>query len=185
MPTLSGRAPSAVARGVEAGKSNRAIARELEVDEGTVRRDRMYLATPEFERPVKKERSKKSKVSKPMYTVDDHASLIRQKGRVLKAVGNWITEQRMVHNEVEHVLHEAGRQLFQGGELVKGIPIPIKRPGELLLPTRPDASKWGDFVPNPDYWADWLARWLAVCLPAQEELHAELLRETSLWARSG
>jgi hypothetical protein len=33
----------------------RAIARELEVDEGTVRNDRMYLVTPEHDRQVKKE----------------------------------------------------------------------------------------------------------------------------------
>ena len=37
-----------VALGVKAGKSNRAIAKELGVDEGTVRRDRKFLATPEM-----------------------------------------------------------------------------------------------------------------------------------------
>jgi hypothetical protein len=120
-----------------------------------------------------------------MYTVDDRATVIRHKGRVLKAVTHWIEEERMVLNEIEHVLHGAGRQLLQGRELVKGMPIPTKRPEELLLPTRPNTSKWGDFIPNPDYWAEWLARWLAVCLPAQEDLQIELLRETSLWARSG
>ena len=35
-----------VALGVQAGKSNRAIAKELGCDEGTVRRDRKFLATP-------------------------------------------------------------------------------------------------------------------------------------------
>ena len=34
-----------VALGVKAGKSNRAIAKELGVDEGTIRRDRKFLAT--------------------------------------------------------------------------------------------------------------------------------------------
>lgn len=41
-----------VALQVKAGKSNRAIAKELDVDEGTIRRDRKYLAIPECERPV-------------------------------------------------------------------------------------------------------------------------------------
>jgi DNA-binding NarL/FixJ family response regulator len=36
-----------VALGVAAGKSNRAIVKELNVDEGTIRRDRRFLATPE------------------------------------------------------------------------------------------------------------------------------------------
>jgi IS30 family transposase len=50
-----------VALGVKTGKSNRAIAKELGVDEGTVRRDRKFLATPENERPVKVPRPKKAK----------------------------------------------------------------------------------------------------------------------------
>jgi hypothetical protein len=155
------------------------------VDEGTVRNDRKYLATPEHERPVKKERPMKPKTPKPMYTVDDRATLIRHKSRVLKAVKHWIEAERMVLTEIEHVLHEAGKQLFQARELMKKIPIPTRKPEELLLPTRPDASKWGDFTPNPDYWAEWLARWIGVCLPAQEDLQIEVLRETSLRARSG
>ena len=47
-----------VALAVKTGKSNRAIAKELGVDEGTVRRDRKFLATPENERPVKVPRPK-------------------------------------------------------------------------------------------------------------------------------
>jgi len=50
-----------VALAVKTGKSNRAIAKELGVDEGTVRRDRKFLATPENERPVKVPRPKKPK----------------------------------------------------------------------------------------------------------------------------
>jgi DNA-binding NarL/FixJ family response regulator len=41
-----------VVLGVQAGKSNRAIAKELSVDEGTVRLDRKFLTTPENERSV-------------------------------------------------------------------------------------------------------------------------------------
>jgi transposase-like protein len=172
-----------VAFGVHAGKSNRAIARELEVDEGTVRRDRKYLATPGRDRQVKKARSRKPKTPKPMYTVDDRATVIRHKGRVLRAVKHWIEEKRGFHSEIETVLHEADRQLFQGRALMRRMPIPTQKPEELLLPTRPNSSKWEDHIPNPDYFAEWLARWLAVCLPAQEDLHDEILGEISQWAR--
>lgn len=154
------------------------------VDEGTVRNYRKYLATPEHERPVEKERPTKLKTPKPMYTLAD-SSLIRQKMRVLKAVAAWIKEERMVLNEIEYVLHEAGKQLFHSREVVKRIPIPTAKPEDLLLSTRPNPSKWGDFIPNPDYWAEWLARWVAACLPAQEALQSELLQEASLRARSG
>jgi len=173
-----------VARGVQAGKSNRAIAKKLGVDEGTVRNARKYLATPEHERPVKKERPRKFKVPVPIYTLDDRASLLRQKGRVLKAAKHWIAEQHMVLNEIEHVVHDAGGQLFQSRALVRRMPIPTQKPEELLLPTRPNASKCADFIPNPDYYAGWLARWLAVCLPGQDDLYDEILRETSQWARN-
>lgn len=170
-----------VADAIRAGKSNRAIAKELGIDEGTVRNDRKYLAIPEHERPVKQEQIRKPK---PMYTVDDPASLVRYKCRVLKAVKHWIMEQHMVLDEIEHVLHEAGKRLAQGREFFRRIPTPLQKPEELLLPMRPDASTWGDFIPNLDYWAEWLARWLAVCLPGQDGLHDEILRETSLWARA-
>ena len=168
--------------GVKAGKSNRSIAREMDIDEGTVRRDRKYLATPEHERSVRKERPRKIKAPVPMYTLGDAASLIRQQRRVLKVLKQWITEQRMVLKEIEYVLDEAGKQLFRGREFVKSFPIPTRKPEELLALVRPDSSKWADRE-APDYWAEWLARWLAVCLPAQQELHEEIQRETSLWAR--
>ena len=50
-----------VALGVEAGKSNRAIAKELGVAEKMIRLDRKFLATPENERPIKVPLSKKQK----------------------------------------------------------------------------------------------------------------------------
>jgi transposase-like protein len=50
-----------VALEIKAGKSNHAIARKLSVDEGTVRRDRIFLSTPEDERPVRVPRPKKQR----------------------------------------------------------------------------------------------------------------------------
>jgi hypothetical protein len=35
-----------------------------------------------------------------------------------------------------------------------------------------------------EFYADWLARWIASCLPREEELQNEVLRQTSIWARS-
>ena len=63
--------------GVRAGKSNRAIAKELGVDEGTIRRDRKFLATPENERPIKLPRPKKPKKVRPVREADP-AELRRQ-----------------------------------------------------------------------------------------------------------
>ncbi len=170
-----------VAIGIRAGKSNRAIAKQLGVDEGTIRRDRAYLETPEHDRPTKRERTRKD--PKPMYTIEDLASVMRQKGRVIKAVRHWIAEQHLVLHEIEYVIHEAGKRLFVGSDFVKTIPVPTEKPDELLITSRPNPEKWEDLIPNPDYWADWLARWLALCLPGQGDLYDQILRETSQWAR--
>jgi hypothetical protein len=157
------------------------LQKELNVDEGTVRRDKKLLEMPEYLRPARKERTKKLK---PVYDPIDTASLELHLQHISKALRLWIVEENMVLNEIEYVLHEAGKRLYLGRDLVNGIPEPTESPSKLMIVTRPDGSVWGDFVPNPDFWADWLGRWLARCLPRQHELHQRLLKETSLWARS-
>ncbi len=89
----------------------------------------------------------------------------------------------MVLNEIECVIHAAGKELFKGRHFVRSIQVPTQKPEELLIPSRPNTQNWGDFICGPDYWADWLARWMALCLPGQDELYDETLRETSQWAR--
>jgi transposase len=64
VPLISTERHKFVALGVKDGKLNRAVAKELGVDEGTVRRDRKFLATPENERPMRVPRPKKLKEPK-------------------------------------------------------------------------------------------------------------------------
>ena len=76
----------------------------------------------------------------------------------------------MMRDEIEHVLHEAGKKLVSGKEL----PHPYKcRRSYCFHHVRVPRS--GGVRPDPDYWAEWLARWLAVCLSAQDELCGEIL----------
>lgn len=58
-----------------------------------------------------------------------------------------LEEEHMVLNEIEHVLHEAAKRLFQERELVRRIPIPMKKPEELLVATCPAPSGWGISFP--------------------------------------
>lgn len=55
----------------------------------------------------------------------------------------------MVLNEIEDVLHEAGKRLYFGWGKVKDLAVPTQRPAELLNVARPDGAAWGDFIPNP------------------------------------
>lgn len=173
-----------VALRVKAGKSNRAIAKELDVDEGTIRRDRKFLATPENERPVKVPRPKKPKKVRPVKELDPAELRRRRFQSMLKVVKQWIGEQGLVLPDIEYVLHEAGRHLHQGRSLVRRLPESPRSPAELLPMTRPKYAV-EDYMPAKlVYCAEWLARWLACCLPRNEDLQNEVLRQTSVWARS-
>jgi transposase len=174
-----------VALRMKQGHSNRAIAKELEVDEGTIRRDKKFLATPEHERPVKAPRPKKPKKVRPVKELDPAEIRRRRIKSMLGVVKAWIEEQRFVLTEIEYVLYEAGKQLHEGRSVVNRLPDSPHQPAELLRRTRPNYEVEDSMPARLEYCVLWLARWLARCLPREEELQDYILRETSLWARSG
>lgn len=169
-----------VALGIKAGKSNRAIAKELGVDEGTIRRDRKYLATPAAERPIKAPRRVKPRKVRLAFHPEDAVSRGLHFRRMTRAVRRWILEERVILPDLEHVVHEAGKRLFHSRELVKKLPMPTKSPTELLLLIRPADPVEDDMPSKLEFHADWLARWIACCLPGDEVLQDQLLRETSM-----
>src|SRR5947209_20310514 len=78
-----------VALSVKAGKSNRAIAQELDVDEGTIRRDRRFLAAPENEWPVKVPRPKKAKKARPVLELEPAELRKRRLKEMVKVLQRW------------------------------------------------------------------------------------------------
>jgi chromosome partitioning protein len=93
-----------VALRVKAGKSNRAIAKELSVDEGTVRRDRKFLATPENERPIRVARPKKPKEPKKEKPVRELTLEERRQQDwqlMLTVVQLWITQEGLIPPDLE------------------------------------------------------------------------------------
>jgi len=172
-----------VALSVNAGKSNRAIAKELGVDEGTIRRDRKFLATPENERPIKLPRPKKPKQARPVGEADPAEPRLYLQGMV-EALQHWIGEQGLVLPDIEYVLDKVGKHLYEGRGFVSRLPESPHSPDELLSLTRPTYAV-EDYMPlKLGFYADWLARWLACCLPREEELQDEVLRHISIRARS-
>jgi hypothetical protein len=162
-----------VALGVQAGKSNRAIAKELRVDEKMIRLDRKFLATPEDKRPVKTPRPKKPKPPQLHWK------------QMLTAVKLWISQEGLLRPDLElFVLPDAGKLLYRNKHAQSQIPEPVKSPDELLFLTRPTYAV-EDYMPSKlPFYAEWLARWLACCLPREEELQDQFLRETADWTRS-
>jgi hypothetical protein len=167
-----------------AGKSNRAIAKELAVDEGTVRRDRKFLATPIEERPVKAAPRRRPRKLRPAYNPEDAASVALYFRRMTRVLRRWIVDEHMILVDLEHLLDQAGKRLFYSRESLKKLPVPTKSPPELLPLTRPGGPVEDNTPSDLDFRTDWLARWIACCLPREKALQDQLLRETSMWARS-
>ena len=176
-----------MALGIKAGKSNRAIAKELGVDEGTVRRDRKFLATPESERPVKVPRPRKPKEPKKPKPVRELTPEERRQQYwqlMLNTVQIWITQEGLISADLEpFVLPDAGKLLHKYRYALSQLPEPVKSPEELLSVTRPPYEVEDYMTAKLPFYAVWLARWLACCLPRNERLQDEFLSQASMWAR--
>ena len=126
--------------GVRAGKSNRAIAKELGVDEGTVRRDRKFLATSEDKRPAKVPPPRRGKLKWSVRELSPEEWRRRQQQATLKVVQLWVTQESLILPGLESfVLPEAGKLLHYHRHSQSHLPVPFKSPDELPLtqPTYP------------------------------------------------
>lgn len=167
-----------VALAATTGKSNRVIAAELGVDEATVRRDLKFLATPLEQRPVKKP----EKV-KPVRELSPDKMHDRRLKQLLELAQQWVLQEHLILPDIEHVLHEAGKLMHRDRALVMRLPDRPETPSELLVSAQPRRIP-EDYMPDKlDYCVEWFARWLASCLPREEELRDEVLRSISKWAR--
>ena len=162
-----------VALAANHAKLNRVLARELGVDESTIRRDRIFLATPVEDRPVKK--------PKKVRTVREVSPEKRLK-RLLKAGQSLITQHTAVLSDVIYILDKTGRFLHRNRPHVEDLPENLGTPFELIALAKPKKPVEDDST-GLEYRADWFANWLAFCLPKEEELRDKVLREISLWAR--
>ncbi len=104
---------------------------------------------------------------------------------MLKVVQLWITQEGLILPDLElFVLPEAGKLLHYHRYSLSYLPVSSKSPDELLPLTRPNYAV-EDYMPAKlGFYAEWVARWLAYCLPGEEELQDEVLRQISIRARS-
>jgi hypothetical protein len=157
------------------------IAAELGVDEATVRRDLRFLAVPVEERRVTP--PKKPPSERPLRTLSPDKLRKRRMKELLKVSQSWIVAQTAVLSDVEYILDKTGKLLYGYAHALRNIPISPSSPSELLARARPKKAAEDD-VSGLEFLGDWLARWLVLCLPGEEELQDDVLRETSIWARS-
>jgi hypothetical protein len=171
-----------VALGVKAGKSNRAIARELGVDEKMVRLDRKFLATPVKDRPAAAARPKKPKKERPVRELPPEKVRERRMQSLLEVAQLWITREGLILPDIEYIVDKAGKLLYKDRLALENIPISLRSPSELIVWARPERTE--DDVTGLEHYGEWFARWLALCLRGEEELQDEVRRQISKWARS-
>ena len=183
-------------------KSNRSIALELRVDEGTIRRDVIFLGTPEADRPIPRRLGRKQVVRKrtrksqpklekaeqtsrsvaPVYDPGDPLTVDRQERRTVKAVKAWYLAEKLSPRDAEEIVIEAARLLWNHGCGVGNIPLPKEAPDHFISSCRPTGPP-ADGLQHVAYHGEWLARILAACLPREESVREAVLRDVMIWAR--
>ena len=98
------------------------------------------------------------------------SSVDRRLLALFEAAQRWIHEQGLVLVEIESILCHASKLLdrYQGRLRVEKVPPDLRTPYELLAWTRP--GRWKDDVTGLEQYAHWFARWLVLCLPADQDL---------------
>lgn len=138
--------------------SNQALALELKISEGTIRRDRKWLAPPVDQRPLPKVKvAAKPKTKKPY----DPSNTKRHRKLMLAAAKQWTVQVGVILADVELIVGEAGKQLYFNRQLIANLPPPSTSPRYLLAFLRPIRDV-ADYMPDRLYFlAEWLTRWLA------------------------
>ena len=171
-----------VALGIQAGKSNRALASELGVDEKTIRKDRKLLPPPVKQPPVKTPAKLKNVRSLDRSRRPASDDLLLE--QMLEVVKSWFTKERLLVPDIEYILDKAEKLLHLEWDSIKDYPAPTKGAVELFSLTRPRYPV-EDYMPSKmEFYGGWLARWIACCLPGEAALQKRLFQELLIWARS-
>jgi hypothetical protein len=163
-------------------KSNRAIGKELGVDEKMVRLDRRFLATPVEDRPPPAAPPKKPTKERPVRELTPEKIREQRMQSLLEVAQLWITREGLILPDIEFILDKAGKLLYKDRLSLKNIPISLRSPSELIVSARPERTE--DDVTGLEHYGKWFARWLALCLQGEEELQDDVRRQILKWAQS-
>jgi hypothetical protein len=143
--------------------SNRAIAKELGVDEATIRNDRKALAMPAGER----KKPGRPREWRPRYDPSDPESRDKYKAAAMKTLLVWFKDQGVSRPYLQQLLEIVPRRNYFEGidSLFPGLP--VRRFGELFEFAHPtlhahENDQWIEFI------ILWCRRWLFAALPDPE-----------------
>ena len=89
---------------------------------------------------------------------------------LFEAAQRWIIEQGLVLVEIETILGQTGKllELYRGRLTAEKLPPSLRTPYELMAWTRPERAE--EDVTGLEQYSHWFARWLALCLPGDQDL---------------
>jgi hypothetical protein len=89
---------------------------------------------------------------------------------LFEASQRWIIEQGLVLAEIEYILGQTGKllDLYRGRLTTEKLPESLRAPYELMVWARPERAE--EDVTGLEQYSHWFARWLALCLPGDEDL---------------
>jgi hypothetical protein len=96
----------------------------------------------------------------------------------------WIIEQGLVLGEIEYILGQTGKLLglYRGRLTAEELPPSLRTPYELMVWARPERAK--EDVTGLEQYSQWFARWLVLCLPADQDLQDAVCCVILVQARS-
>src|SRR4051794_20260895 len=127
-------------------KSNRALAKEMGISEGTVRGDRKWIALLD-KNPVGKANEPKKPLELSVKKPYDPSNVQRHRERMLAAAKLWLLQAGVVRADVEWIVSETSKQLFLKRIEFTNLGSPAQSP-EFLIPVLRPIRKVDDYMPD-------------------------------------
>lgn len=182
--------------GIAAGKSNRQIAKQLSVDEGTIRRDRLTLALSKedlqavrsgaaVEPLLRKQERRKAATAREKHEAAERESQFLT-NRLAKLITNWLNEFNLIPPNKLHIFMGVERWSWVH---VTSMPdhIPESRIKATIEAAKPTADNLEETFALIEYLKEWLFRWIVLIEPdrhvrdrALTKIRQELERQSPL-----
>jgi hypothetical protein len=163
--------------GVAAGRSNRQIARQLGVDEGTIRRDRLTLRLSREEvqavksgAPVEpllrnKERRKAATAREKHEAAERESRFLSN--RLAKRIEDWLSQFTLDPAVKLHVVREIDVWSWKF-QTPHGICIPESKIASTIERVKPKADHLSEIFAVIEYAKEWLFRWIVLVEPDRD-----------------
>jgi len=166
-----------VQMGVAAGKSNRQIAKQLRVDEGTVRRDRrtLLLSEPEIqaveagaavEPLLRKQERQKAATARERHEAAERGNQFLT-NRMTKLIANWLNGFSLIVPDMLHIIMGVDRPSWEYGTRRIAY-VPDSKIKATIEATKPKADDDLETFALIEFLRVWLFRWMVLVEPDRD-----------------